>query len=66
MNNKPSRREQILTLCTVIMGCVLLAVIAGLIAPAYGRDPIEWASWTFSTLTALGVVICFGFWQMGP
>lgn len=66
MEKKPSRRERVLTMCMVIMGCALLAVIAGLIAPAYGRDPVAWASWTFVTTTTLGVVISFGFWQMEP
>ncbi|MEU0215873.1 hypothetical protein ABZ281_12425 [Streptomyces sp. NPDC006265] len=66
MNQRSSRREKILTIIILILGCIVLAAFAGLIGDAYGRDPVDWASWTFGTAASLGVVICFGFWQMEP
>jgi hypothetical protein len=50
------------TIALVLMGCALLAAIAGLLGHAYHYDPVEWVAWTFTTLAPLGLTICFGLW----
>ncbi|MFF7750532.1 hypothetical protein ACFZCP_14975 [Streptomyces sp. NPDC007971] len=62
--NKPTKTDKMKTLALMLMGCVLLAGVAGLLGHAYHRDPVEWAAWTFATLSGLGTLICFGFWGL--
>jgi hypothetical protein len=64
VNTKTTIGSRLQTLALVLMTCVMLAVIAGLLAHAYHRDPVPWAAWTFGTFASLGVSICFGVWMM--
>ncbi|MEV4444613.1 hypothetical protein [Streptomyces mirabilis] len=62
VTQKITLRTKVQTIALVLLSCAFLAVIAGLLGHAYHRDPVDWAAWTFATLSFLGVTICFGLW----
>ncbi|MEU4049343.1 hypothetical protein AB0F09_09075 [Streptomyces olivaceus] len=66
MNDRNNRNERARTIAIVLMFAVILAFVAGLLANALNRDPVEWGAWTFTTVSTLGLGIIFALWSNVP